>query len=66
MISMRVAAETAINALSFGMLIQIARRYAEEPRAVGILSALVTVATVAPAALLGPVGVWWWTVPPSG
>lgn len=56
MISMRVAAETAINALSFGMLIQIARRYAEEPRAVGILSALVTVATVAPAALLGPVG----------
>ncbi len=56
MISMRVAAETAVNALSFGMLIQIARRYAEEPRAVGILSALVTVATVAPAALLGPVG----------
>jgi MFS family permease len=56
LISMRVAAETAVNALTFGMLIQVARRYAEEPRAVGILSALVTVATVAPAALLGPVG----------
>lgn len=56
MIFMRVAAETAVNALSYGMLIQIVTQYENNPRAVGILSSLVTIATVAPAALFGPLG----------
>ncbi len=55
MITMRVATETAINTLSYGMLIQIVKT-TEDPRLIGILSALVTISTVAPAAMFGPLG----------
>ncbi len=60
LMSMRVATETALNALTYGMLIEIVRKYGEHgaspSRWVGLLAALVTISTVAPAAVLGPVG----------
>jgi MFS family permease len=55
MMTMRVATETAVNALSYGMLIQIVKN-TTDPRLVGILAALVTISTVAPAAVFGPIG----------
>ena len=55
LMTMRLAAETAINALTYGMLIEIVRLHGVS-RWVGVLAALVTVSTVAPAALFGPVG----------
>jgi MFS family permease len=48
---MRVASETAINALSYGMLVQVVRETQS-----GFAAALVTVSTVAPAALFGVFG----------
>ena len=51
----RLSTEAALNALTYGMLIVIVRQH-EESRWVGLLAALVTVSTVAPAALFGPLG----------
>lgn len=57
---MRLTSEAALNALTYGMLVQIVRKYGEHgespSRWVGLLAALVTIATVAPAALFGPIG----------
>jgi MFS family permease len=55
LMTMRIATETAINALTYGMLIVIVTTHGDS-RWVGLLMALVTIATVAPAALFGPVG----------
>jgi MFS family permease len=65
LMTMRVATETALNALTYGMLIVIVEKYGEHvvngqtvpaSRWVGLLAALVTISTIAPAALFGPVG----------
>lgn len=55
LMTMRVATETATNALTYGMLVQVMRLYGDSMWA-GLLAALVTVSTVAPAALFGPLG----------
>lgn len=55
LVTMRISTETALNALSYGMLLAIATN-TENKQLIGILTALVTVATVAPAALFGPLG----------
>lgn len=51
LMGMRVASETAINAIGYGMLVQVVRETQS-----GFQAALVTVSTVAPAALFGLVG----------
>ena len=51
LMGMRAASETAINALGYGMLIEVV----QETRS-GFAAALVTVCTVAPAALFGLIG----------
>lgn len=51
LMGMRVASETAINALGYGMLVQVVRETQS-----GFAAALVTVSTVAPAALFGVIG----------
>jgi MFS family permease len=55
LMTMRVATETALNALTYGMLIEIVSHHGAS-RWVGLLAALVTISTVAPAALFGPIG----------
>lgn len=55
LMTMRIASETALNALAYGMLIEIVRAHGAS-RWVGVLAALVTISTVAPAALFGPLG----------
>lgn len=55
LMTMRIAVETALNALTYGMLIEVVREHSAS-RWVGMLAVLVTVSTVAPAALFGPVG----------
>lgn len=55
LMTMRVASETALNALTYGMLVEIVRHHGAS-RWVGLLAALVTISTVAPAALFGPLG----------
>jgi DHA3 family macrolide efflux protein-like MFS transporter len=51
LMGMRVASETAINALGYGMLVQVVRDTQS-----GFMASLVTVSTVAPAALFGMMG----------
>ena len=51
LMGMRVASETAINAIGYGMLVQVVRETQS-----GFQAALVTVSTVAPAALFGLIG----------
>ena len=51
LMGMRTASETAINALGYGMLVQVVRETES-----GFQAALVTVSTVAPAALFGVLG----------
>ena len=51
LMGMRIASETAINALGYGMLVQVVRETQS-----GFAAALVTVSTVAPAALFGVFG----------
>lgn len=51
LMTMRIATETAINALTYGMLVEVVRRTGS-----GFNAALVTVCTVAPAALFGVLG----------
>ena len=51
LMTMRIATETAINALTYGMLVEVVRRTES-----GFHAALVTVSTVAPAALFGMLG----------
>ena len=55
MMLMRVASEMAVNALTYGMLIEVVKN-TRDVRLIGILAALVTVCTVAPAAVFGPLG----------
>jgi MFS family permease len=51
LMAMRLASETAINAIGYGMLVQVVRETQS-----GFQASLVTVSTVAPAALFGVVG----------
>ena len=51
LMGMRIASETAINALGYGMLVQVVRETSS-----GFAAALVTVSTVAPAAIFGLIG----------
>src|SRR5215208_5119578 len=51
LMGMRIASETAINALGYGMLVQVVRETQS-----GFAASLVTVSTVAPAALFGVIG----------
>lgn len=51
LMAMRLATETAINALTYGMLVEVVRRTES-----GFQASLVTVSTVAPAALFGILG----------
>lgn len=61
LMTMRVATETALSALGYGMLIEVMLRHGPHngdpgSRWLGLLLALVTISTVAPAALFGPLG----------
>jgi Na+/melibiose symporter-like transporter len=51
LMGMRVASETAINAIGYGMLVQVVRETQS-----GFQASLVTVSTVAPAAMFGLIG----------
>lgn len=51
LMGMRIASETAINAIGYGMLVQVVRETQS-----GFQAALVTVCTVAPAAIFGLIG----------
>ena len=51
LMTMRIATETAINALTYGMLVEVVRRTES-----GFNAALVVVCTVAPAAIFGVLG----------